>query len=309
MTAALTNFHFIRPLWLLLIPFAICLWWLWLRYSDPLRGWRQQIAPELLKFLVVEGGARKRYDAQLLPAVWIVAAIAIAGPTWRLAPSPFADDATPLFIVLKTDVTMEQPDPAPSRLERARLKIADLAEARKGQPLGLIAFAGSAHLVLPPTRDTGVVAAMAAEIGPDIMPVAGDRLDLALREAGRVLAEGQQSGCIVVMADSVDTDSALLQPLKKDLAVPVQFLAINSPDSSQDTALRAAAKLLGADVEPLDVGDRDVEAIVRRAAKTPVGQIGEQEGKWQEAGYWLVPLLAAAVAASFRRKEGGEESR
>ena len=61
---------------------------------------------------------------------------------------------------------MESPDPAPSRIERAHLKIADLADIRKGQPLGLIAYAGSSHLVLPPTRDTAVVAQMAAEISP-----------------------------------------------------------------------------------------------------------------------------------------------
>jgi Ca-activated chloride channel family protein len=306
MTEALANFHFIRPGWLLLIPFAICLWWLWLRHSDPLRGWRQQISPELLQFLAVEGGGRKRYDAHLLPTVWIVAAIAVAGPSWRLAPSPFADDATPLFIVLKADVTMEQPDPAPSRLELARLKIADLAEARKGQPLGLIAYAGSAHLVLPPTRDTGVVAVMAAEIGPDIMPVAGDRLDLALREASRVLAEGKQAGSIVVVTDTVETGLAVLETLQNELSSPVQFLAVNSPGSSQDTALRAAAKVLDADVEPLDVGEGDIAAIVRRAARTPVARSGEQEGRWQEAGYWLLPLLAAAVLLSFRREQGGE---
>ncbi len=53
MTAILNNFHFIRPGWLLLIPIAIGLWWLWQRRADPLRGWRAQIEPELLEALVV----------------------------------------------------------------------------------------------------------------------------------------------------------------------------------------------------------------------------------------------------------------
>ena len=131
---------------------------LWQRRSDPLRGWREQIAPELLEALVVGRESAKSSQALWLLVSWLVAIVAIAGPTWRLEPSPFADDATPLMILLKADLSMMQPDPAPSRLERARLKIADLAEARKGQPLGLIAYAGSAHLVLPPTRDTAVVA-------------------------------------------------------------------------------------------------------------------------------------------------------
>jgi len=306
MIDAFTDFHFIRPAWLLLAPLAILLWWFWQRHTDPLAGWREQIAPELLEALVVGRASAERRPAGWLLAAWLLAIVAIAGPTWRLEPSPFADDATPLMILLKANVSMEQPDPAPSRLERARLKIADLAEARKGRPLGLIAYAGSAHLVLPPTRDTAIVTRMAAEISPEIMPVPGDRLDLALREAGRVLAEGQEGGSIVILADAVDTDPAVLQALQKDFSLPVQFLAINAPESSQNDSLRAAARILDADVEPLDVEGNDVLAIVRRAASAPVAQHGEQGGQWQEAGYWLVPLISLFVLVSFRREEQKE---
>ncbi|WP_136807009.1 VWA domain-containing protein [Desulfosediminicola flagellatus] len=308
MTADLANFHFIRPVWLLLIPLAVGVWWMWLRYADPLRGWRAQIAPDLLNALIVERGSKKRYDALGLLTVWLVAVIAIAGPTWRLAPSPFTDDATPLMIILKADNSMMQPDPAPSRLERAQLKIADLAEAGKGKLLGLIAYSGSAHLVLPPTRDTGVVATMAAEIGPEIMPVPGDRLDLALIEAVRVLTDGQQGGSVVILADSITTDSALLQSVQQKVTFPLQILAINSPDSSQDSALRTAAKTLKAHVEPFDVTGKDVATIIRRAAKVHVGKTGNQGERWQEAGYWLVPLLAAAALLLFQREESGGEA-
>jgi Ca-activated chloride channel family protein len=308
MMTALADFHFIRPVALLLAPLAIGLWWLWRRYDDPLRGWREQIAPELLRALVIGREPSQRRSALWLLAAWLLAAIAIAGPTWRLEPSPFADDATPLMILLKADVSMEKPDPAPSRLERARLKIADLAQARKGQPLGLIAYAGSAHLVLPPTRDTSVVATMAAEISPSIMPVPGDRLDLALGEAVRLLDEGGQGGSILVVADAVGTDPAALQANQKDLSVPLQFLAINAAESSDNDALRAAARALSATVVPLDeVGSSDIAAIVRRAARTPVAQRGEQGGQWQEAGYWLVPLLCLIVLASFRRRSSEEQ--
>ena len=302
------SLHFIRPGWLLLAPLAVALWWLWRRRSDPLRGWREQIAPDLLEALVVGRESIKSGNARWLLVAWLVAIVAIAGPTWRLEPSPFADDVTPLMILLKADVSMMQPDPAPSRLERARLKIADLGETRKGQPLGLIAYAGSAHLVLPPTRDTATVAQMAAEISPDIMPISGDRLDLALREAVRVLAEGQSGGSIVVLADAVDTDPAALAALRKDISIPVQFLAINAPESSQSDSLRAAAKTLGADVEQIDVEGKDIAAIVRHAASAPIAKRGQQGERWQEAGYWLVPLIGLIVLVSFRREESEEES-
>jgi hypothetical protein len=34
------QFHFLRPLWLLLLPAAATCWWLVQRWNDPLRGWR-----------------------------------------------------------------------------------------------------------------------------------------------------------------------------------------------------------------------------------------------------------------------------
>lgn len=306
MDEALTTFHFIRPGWLLFVPLAIGLWWLWQRRADPLRGWRGQIEPELLDALITGKEALRSGPARWILAAWLIAIVAIAGPTWRLESSPFADDATPLVILLKADLSMDTPDPAPSRLERAKLKISDLAEARKGQPLGLIAYAGSAHLVLPPTHDTAVVARMAAEISPAIMPVAGDRLDLALREAARVLGEGSQGGGVVVLADSVDTDASLLDPLKNELGLPVQFLAINTPDSSQDASLRTAAKTLGAGVAALDVEGRDIAAIVRRASGAPLARAGAQGERWQEAGYWLVPVVALVLLSSFRKDANAE---
>lgn len=303
MTSLAANFHFIRPGWLLLAPVVVVVWWLWRRGSDPLRGWYQQITPALLEALLVGSRSATARPARWTLAAWLLANVAIAGPTWRLEPSPFADDATPLMVLLKADVSMEQPDPAPSRLERAHLKIADLAEARKGQPLGLMAYAGSAHLVLPPTRDTAIVARMAAEISPNIMPAPGDRLDLALREAARVLTESHQEGSIMVFADTVDTDLVSLQSIAKGYGFPVQFLAINSPESSQNDALRAAARTFRARVELLTVDNKDIATIVRHAAHTPTARHGEQGEHWQEAGYWLLPPVGLVVLVSFRRKE------
>lgn len=307
MTTALDNFHFIRPAWLLLLPIAAGLWWFWQRYSDPLRGWREQISADLLEFLAVDKKSAYKQSSTWLLIGWLLTIVAIAGPTWRLEPSPFADDATPLIIVLKADITMEQQDLAPSRLEYARLKIADLAEARKGQPLGLIAYAGSAHLVLPPTRDTVIVAQMAREISPAIMPTPGDRLDLAIGEAAGVLLEGKQGGSIVVMADTVDINQQMLKKVQTDGAVPLQFLAITGYGSAADPMLLSAAGILNAAVEPLTVDDSDVAAIIRRASGRSLPGQDDLSNQYQDAGYWLVPLLCLLVLGGFRReKRSGE---
>jgi len=307
MMQLLTDFHFIRPYGLLLIPVVVWLWWLWQRHTHPLRGWQEQMDPQLLEALVVGKSSTQLRSGRLFLSAWLLAAVAIAGPTWRLEPSPFADDATPLLILLKADESMSPPGSGSSgQLERARVKIADLVTARRGQPLGLIAYAGSAHLVLPPTRDTEVVSSMAKEISPEIMPEPGDRLDLALDEAVRVLNQGQQGGSILVMADSVQTDPAALKTWASSHALSMQFLALCQPGSSEERSLEDAASLLGAKVEPLDVDGKDIAEIIRRAAQSPVARQGGEAGRWQEAGYALLPVIASLILASFRRTTESE---
>lgn len=299
---AFANFHFLRPWWLLLIPAAIVIWRLWRTRSEGLRGWRAQMDPELLAALSHGGQRSGVTNACLLLAGWIVASIAIAGPTWRMQPSPFAEDAPPLMILLKADKSMTPASQTTTPLDRAKLKIADLAKARAGQPLGLVAYAGSAHLVLPPTQDTAVVAQMAAEISPEIMPTPGDRLDLAIAVAQQALPEGAAAELLVV-ANSVSADDGALEAAAKTLGpARVMFLTIDEPDSDDDRSVQAAARVLGAPVQPLTIDDQDVQRIVRSADATSLATVTGDDRQWVESGYWLVPALAILVAVSFRRE-------
>lgn len=300
MIEAISNLHFLRPAWLLLAPVAVFIWWLWKRRADSLRGWREQMDPDLLKALVVGDGSRRGFEGAGWLAGTLLATLAVAGPTWRLEPSPFAADAQPLMILLKASESMLTADPPPTRLERAQLKIADLAAAREGQPMGLIVYAGSAHLVLPPTRDTDIVAEMAAEIRPDIMPAPGDRLDLALRRASELLRDSGEGGTLLVVADSID--AVMVADAKQDTGpFPTQILSLATPDTPETKSVAAAARSLGARVTSLSIDDRDIEAIASFAeSKLSAGVQGESD-RWQEAGYWLSPLVALIVALSFRR--------
>ncbi|MCC9609048.1 VWA domain-containing protein [Blastopirellula sp. JC732] len=303
MIDALSNFHFLRPYWLLLIPAAIGLWLFWRARSESLRGWRAQIDPELLAALSHGGRRSGVTNSCLLLAGWIIAALAISGPTWKMKPSPFAQDAPPLVILLKADKSMTPADQQTSPLDRAKLKIADLAEARKGQPLGLVAYAGSAHLVLPPTQDTTVVAQMAAEISPEIMPVPGDRLDLAIEVAQRALPEGTDAAEFLVVANSVTEDRETLEAAAKKMShAKVMFLAIGEPDADGFASIETAARALNASVQPLTVDGQDIERIVRSADAVSLASVTGEDRQWVESGYWLIPALAILVAASFRRE-------
>lgn len=296
----LGDFHFIRPAWLLLVPIVVLVWWLERRLQDPLRGWRAVMDRDLLAAMTVGDNRRNRWRGLGILAAWLIAVIAVAGPTWRPEPSPFADDPVPVVLVLRAGETMEQSDMLPTRMERARLKVADFAAARKGQPLGLVTYAGSAHLVLPPTRDTDVVATMAAEISPEIMPKPGDDLASALRLAERTL--GDASGSIVVVSDTVaESSEGALVDFRAGSSVPVYFLAVARSDTPELDSIRRAAEATEGEVTLMTADSADVDSLVRQTARASVSTGAEDGTRWAETGWWLVPLLALFSLSAFRR--------
>jgi Ca-activated chloride channel family protein len=303
MIESLTDAHFIRPWCLLLAPVAVVVWWFWRNRTEPLRAWREQMDPDLLEALAVqEGGGHDSHGWWLL-AAWLLTVVAVSGPTWRPEPNPFAEFEPPLMILMKSDSSMAGTAASPTHLERAQLKIADLAELRKGQPMGLIAYAGSTHLVLPPTRDTKVVAEIASQISPDIMPVPGDRLDLAIREAGRVLSGSDSGGSLLVISDSVGGDAQAIAAAHTQAgSLPVQFLALTGDDTPQTRSIEDAADLVGGSVQSWTVDDQDITRIAGRASRRSAAGARGDSARWQEMGYWLTPLIVLAVALSFRRE-------
>ena len=134
---------------------------------------------------------------------------------------------------------------------------------------------------------------------------AGDHLELALAKAGDLLAKQETPGSILVVAGSVDGDlAAITETHKKHGNFPVEFLAVNEPDSSEDDTLRQAARGLRAKVEPLTADNTDIAAIVRAAARPPVSRsaLKNKGTRWQEGGWYLLPLLALLAALAFRRE-------
>jgi len=281
------QFHFLRPWALVLIVPAILLWFTSRSAADSTRRWARVIDPDLLKLLTVGGPSRWRLlPHDLLLAGWIVATLAIAGPSWQREPSPFADAERPVMIVLRVAPSMMTTDLAPTRLDRARQKIADLLKAHDGMPAGLIAYSGSAHLVLPPTPDRDIVLSLAQSLSPAIMPREGDRLDDAVALADRILKDGGQGGSILVVADSVAPDQ-----MSK---VPYTLLAM-LPEPTPLPSVEAR-------IVRTTVDDADIKALSRRlaTAAAPPAAPGEGE-RWQDAGYWLTPLMALLVMGWVRR--------
>jgi len=298
----MAELHFLRPQMLLsLLPLLLVWWALW-RGQNAYAQLKKVVAPHLLEHLMVgETKVRRLRPIHLLAVVWIVSALALSGPTWEREAAPFADDDAGLVVLLKVSGTMQATDVQPSRLARAKHKLRDLLQQRKGASTGLIVYSGSAHLVMPLTRDERIVSAMVEDLTPELMPTDGDALGEALQLAGKVLKRAGVPGSILVMADSVAPSQVEAVSATKP-RTPVQFLVMSAAVAPVDTGLNSLASALGAPVLRVSVDQADVQQAAQRAQSDFKAVAGTSGGnRWHDAGYALMPLIALLALMWSRR--------
>lgn len=304
MSELLNNLHLLRPWWLLAAVPAIGVWWLVVRRTDPRHAFRDQIAPHLLGALLVQPADRPRLrPTTLLLPLWLVATVAMAGPAWRAEPAPFGEDQAGLMLVVRMAPSMETDDVRPSRLERTRHKVHDLLQLRSGSRTGLIAYAGSAHLVMPLTDDSGVIEHMLEALDPGVMPREGDALADALGLASQRITDSRRPASILVVTDGVEANQlSELQQWRKANAVDVQILAALADDSAlAESGLTQAAGILNASVHRFAPDETDVITINRGAESAVVAAATDADTRWRDDGYLLVPILVLGVAFWSRR--------
>jgi len=312
---SLQQFHFLRPLWLLLlIPAGFLMWSVYQR-SDSLRAWRQVIAPHLLDHLLLREGRKEgRWrPVYMLGIGWLAGILALAGPSWQMQPSPFSEDQAAMFIVIKVTPEMLAQDIQPSRLQRSVLKIHDLLDLKKDVRTGLIAYAGSAHLVMPLTSDAGIINNFAAALEPGIMPMEGDEPAEAIALANQRLKKAAVPGSIVLITDAIDASQlTALNKMREQGGSDVHILAMAArsevipPPGSPPAppldlnSLRQAARAMGGSVTVVTADKRDVESLSGNIERS-ISQAPASEGQqWQDAGYYLLWLLVLIMPMFFR---------
>ena len=137
----LSDLHFLRPLWLLLVPLGALLPWLWRRSRDVQRRLRSNIAEHLLPHLLMTPQDQQRLrPVHLVCALLMLGALAAAGPTWEQDRPDFLENRAPLIIAIDLSPSMDASDVPPSRLEAVKHKLHDLIQRRAGARNALIAY-------------------------------------------------------------------------------------------------------------------------------------------------------------------------
>lgn len=326
----MTDFHFLRPAWLLaLLPLAGLLWALY-RQRRGGGDWRDFCDPALLPYILIGTPARSaRFPLGLAALSGTLAVLALAGPAWERLPAPVFRNLSALVVVLDLSMAMDAADLKPSRLERARFKIEDILRVRKDGQTALVVYAGDAFTVTPLTDDAATVTAQLKALAPRLMPVQGTRVDLGLEAAARLLQQaGLKSGDVLLVGTGeglAGADRAAAESRSEGYRVSV--LGVGTAEGGpiplaeggflkdergaivvprlDTTALRSLAESGGGLYRTLEPGPGDLDSLLRFIDRR--ADAAQQTGhavhieQWREEGIWLLPLLLPLAALTFRR--------
>lgn len=319
-----SGLHWMRPLWLWgFIPLALILLY-WFRRSHARSAWESVVDPELQPY-VIDGISKQTNRSSLaLFAGWAVALILLAGPVWEQQDVPVFQAQQAEVVLFDLSRSMLSDDIAPDRLTRARFKLSDLLSQSEGRQIGLIGFAERPYVISPLTEDTNTVQAFVPSLSPDIMPVQGSRLDLAITRAVTLFEQaGVQQGHILYMGDQrvgkrdIDAASSARElghrlsvlavgtaagkPLRDDQGQFIQDASGAIVVPQVDMALMSDLAAAGAGrAVKLTTSQTDLDQLagVRNAIAVEAGDPLEAARKtyWIEYSPWLVwPLLFAAL--------------
>ena len=323
------SFHFQQPEWFwVLIPVLILLWLL--RPSgEQSSAWLKVCDARLLPYLLDKPANSRFYlPLWLLAAGGLLAVIALADPVWEQQQQPVFRNEAARVIVLDLSNSMLSPDLKPSRLVRARYKVAEILKQNMDGQTGLVVFAGDAFTVSPLTHDVDTIQALLSPLEPALMPAQGSRVDLGLQQAtGLMQQAGIQQGDILLLTDGFDGQRAIdaarqatrdgyrvsVLGVGTDAGAPIptgrggllrdQQGEIVLPALEQ-ASLRQLAAAGGGSYMAISSGDNDIVFLLSKMSRQ-LGEGTEQTGMntamWRSTGPWLAVLLLPVAALAFRR--------
>lgn len=332
MPTEFTDFHFLRPLWLLAIVPLLAIVFALRSAKKQQSGWQGVIASHLYTRLVTaEGSQSNTPPFYLLGIGWIVACFALAGPTWERLPQPVYQLHTGKVVIIDMTLSMRATDTKPNRLSRAKFKAIDLVKQVGEGEIGLIAYAGDAFVISPLSSDVQNLTALIPSLSPEIMPTPGSEPLYAFEEAITLLTNsGYQKGDIFWITDGIDLDQ--VAPITQLLSAHQYRVSVLGVGTENGAPIKLANNQLLKDARgsiviprfnnnPLKIiasknagrytgmqaDDSDIRYLAQlelldretqEQAQQQDNQFGDQ---WQEKGPYLVILLLPFAAYAFRR--------
>lgn len=223
--------HWENPAWLLMLPIVLLLCYACFQQRHAENNWQSICDPHLLTYLLIgDNNKKQQWPWALLAFAWLLACIALAGPSWHKKTIPSYRQQQAYIIIFDASEAMYSDDISPSRLVRARYKTIDLLQHLKAYQIGLLTFAGESYIVSPVTEDSHTIEHLVNTLSPDIMPVRGYQLSRALNHAQQLLQQAniKDGQFLVLTAGPVSPEAIKTAEKLHEDGIKISVLALGS---------------------------------------------------------------------------------
>lgn len=142
--------------------------------------------------------------------------IAAAGPLIGTRIKPVERKGIDLIFAVDVSVSMNAEDVKPTRLEKAKYEISQVIQKLKGDRVGIIVFAGSAHYFLPLTGDYEAARLFLDAIETKMIKTQGTALSAALKTSIAAFPdENEKYKVLVLVSDGEDHEGEAIAIAKR----------------------------------------------------------------------------------------------
>lgn len=302
----ISNFHFLRPWYLLLLLLPLFFYGKFFRGLKNKSSWEGVCDKRLLDYLLIKGSSVQRKTIAYFAFIGFIGAIlSLAGPSWQKKEIPNLAPENPVMLLLNMSTDMAVRDLTPNRLTRAKFEISDLLKLLHHVQAGLIVYSNEPFMISPITEDLQLIENLLPAVVFNIMPANGDRLDRAIALAVEKFRNAQyKNGNIIIFTSDVGErfDLALEEAKKAKAAgfrISVASITAEVPDK-----LRLIAEAGGGIYTGVNAGDRDIEQIAKEIEKNINDELKISENMrsdWEDFGYYLLIIPLVCCLYFFRK--------
>lgn len=190
----------------------------------------------------------RRWQQSLGIASLALLLLALARPQWGEVVQTIELEGVQVMVALDVSTSMLAEDIKPSRLERAKLEIADLMNKLNGDEIGLVLFSGVAFIQFPLTSDYGTARTFLDSARPGVISRPGTNISDAILTAMSGYDQNSSSQRILVLitdGEAHDGDAINAAQQAADQGVAIYTIGFGSPDGTPVPEIDAYGNVLG----------------------------------------------------------------
>ena len=324
-----SQLHLLRPLALLglipaLIAVALAQW-----RKRSAGNWEKIINPALLPYLMQGQTSKKQRGMLWVLLAWMIACLALAGPSWQQLPQPVHKKDAALILIMDLSPSMLAEDVKPSRLERARYKLIDILKNRSEGFSALVVYGGAAYTLTPLTEDSNTIISLVPVLHPTLLPEYGSNTEDAIETALELAVNGgYQQGDLLLITDGVSPSAfnTIQSMISKAGKFRLSILGVGTQQGApiptgaggfakdrngaiiipklSPASLQMLAQKNGGIYASMSADDSDIEALLATTEELFPDATKELERSfdlWDDQGFWLAFLLLPIILLSFRK--------